>query len=373
MKKRVTMCAALIAVAGLLNAQTTVQDSKIWDNWFIGIDGGAYTPMAHSAFFKSARGMAGIKVGRYVTPVLGVRADGQFYTNATGSKTAFDLSNLTLDGLFNFNNLFAGYPGEPRTFEVVGIAGAGWFHGYGSDYSLNKLSLKGGLQFNFNLGASKAWQINLEPALVYYAGGGNGQALMNLNRSFCQLTAGVTYKFKCSNGTHNFVLAELEDQAYIDKLNATINRQHEDLRLKDNKIAVDAGELARLNRRLEECESAPKTVVEKKTTQTTLAPVVIFAQGKSVVSASQAPSVQMIATYLKNHPDAKLLVKGYASPEGNAELNQKLSEARAGAVKNMLVSRYKINPDRLRVVGLGATNDVFDESDWNRVCTFIEE
>lgn len=373
MNKKMTLCAVLLAAAGFVNAQTTVQDSKLLDNWFVGVDGGGHTPTAHSAFFKNTRGMAGLKVGRYVTPVLGIRADGQFYTNVTDSKTAFDASNVTLDGLFNFNNLFAGYPGEPRRVELVGILGAGWLHTYGEERALNKLSLKGGLQLNFNLGASKAWQINIEPAIVYYGGGGNGYSVMNINRSFCQLTAGLTYKFGCSNGTHNFALAELYNQSEIDAMNAKINSQYDALKQKDVRIEADAARLAALRRQLLECESAPKTVVQEKVTETTLAPVVIFAQGKSTISPSQAPSVQMIATYMKNHPEAKVTIKGYASPEGNPELNQKLSEARANAVKTMLVNRYRISANRLSVVGLGATNEVFDESDWNRVCVFVED
>ena len=43
------------------------------------------------------------------------------------------------------------------------------------------------------------------------------------------------------------------------------------------------------------------------------------------------PNIEMIAQYMKNHPDAKIEIKGYASPEGSKELNQKLSEARANA------------------------------------------
>ena len=38
----------------------------------------------------------------------------------------------------------------------------------------------------------------------------------------------------------------------------------------------------------------------------------------------------------------------------------------------MLVNKYKIDEERLTVQGMGATNDVFSEADWNRVCTFIE-
>jgi OOP family OmpA-OmpF porin len=383
MKKFVTLCAALLMAVSFASAQT-VQESKLFDNWFFGIDGGGYTKTTHNAFFKNARAMAGVKLGRYITPVYGLRADYQAYFNAHGidSKTAINASNLSLDALFNLNNLFSGYKGEPRCFEVVGVLGAGWGHLYGikglSKYTdtekanmTNKWTAKAGLQFNINLGAAKAWQVNIEPDLVYYAGNGDGHHIFDINHSFCQLTGGLTYKFGCSNGTHNFVIAkEGYTQSDIDALNAKINDQRKSLDEKDGKLSEDQNTISDLQKRLADCEATPKAVTK---TETKLAPVVIFDQGKSVINASQAPSVQMIATYMKNHPNAKLTVKGYASPEGSKEINQKLSEARANAVKNQLVKKYKIDADRINVEGLGATNEVFSENDWNRVCTFVEE
>ena len=73
---------------------------------------------------------------------------------------------------------------------------------------------------------------------------------------------------------------------------------------------------------------------------------------------------------MKNHPEANVEIKGYASPEGSAELNQKLSEKRAEAVKNMLVKTYKIDASRLTTKGMGATDKLFKQVEFNRVATF---
>jgi outer membrane protein OmpA-like peptidoglycan-associated protein len=103
-----------------------------------------------------------------------------------------------------------------------------------------------------------------------------------------------------------------------------------------------------------------------------LQPTVIFGQGKSTVDAAQMASVAMIAKYMKNHPTSRILIKGYASPEGNPEINQRLSEARANNVKQALVTRYGISADRLTTQGMGATDELFDEVDFNRVATFTD-
>ena len=109
-----------------------------------------------------------------------------------------------------------------------------------------------------------------------------------------------------------------------------------------------------------------------KKDENVLQPTVIFRQGKSNIDAAQYASVSMVATYMKNHKDARILIKGYASPEGSKELNQKLSEARANAVKDALVKRYGVAASRISVRGMGATDELFDEVDFNRVVTFTD-
>ena len=101
--------------------------------------------------------------------------------------------------------------------------------------------------------------------------------------------------------------------------------------------------------------------------------MIFRSQGKSAVDASQLPNVERVATYMKKHPEAKVIIKGYASPEGNLAFNEKLAKARAEAVKNILVRKYKIDDTRIASEGQGI-GDMFSEPDWNRVsiCT-IEE
>ena len=101
---------------------------------------------------------------------------------------------------------------------------------------------------------------------------------------------------------------------------------------------------------------------------------VTFRQGKSVVDPSQMPNVERVATYLANHKEATVVIKGYASPEGPLELNKKLAAARADAVKTILVKRYRIAASRITATGQGIGN-MFSEPDWNRVsiCTLDQK
>ena len=53
--------------------------------------------------------------------------------------------------------------------------------------------------------------------------------------------------------------------------------------------------------------------------------------------------------------------------------NKKLAQARAEAVKNILVKKYKINASRITAEGQGI-GDMFTDPDWNRVsiCSIVE-
>ena len=87
----------------------------------------------------------------------------------------------------------------------------------------------------------------------------------------------------------------------------------------------------------------------------------------------QMPNVEMIADYMKNHPASKVVIKGYASPEGNLDFNIRLAQNRAESVRNTLIKRFKIAGDRITAQGEGIGN-MFEEDSWNRVsiCTLEE-
>jgi outer membrane protein OmpA-like peptidoglycan-associated protein len=114
-----------------------------------------------------------------------------------------------------------------------------------------------------------------------------------------------------------------------------------------------------------------ETKVETQTKEEhSLECLVYFGQGKTIVSPAQLPNVERIATFLKNNKDSKVIIYGYASPEGSVEVNERIANQRADAVKNLLVNKYKIAADRITAKGKGV-GDSFSEPDWNRVsiCT----
>ena len=395
--KKLFLMLAVAAFAANASAQNTViTSSKGGDNWYIGANAGvAFTPgVDGTESFKATKfkGIApefSLRIGKNLNTVFGLALEGTAYFKANdksffanqyilNSKTFINATNVSLLGTFNLSNLFAGYTGEPRCFEVIALGGFGWMHAFGGPINkINALTSKVAVDFAFNLGEAKAWQLYIEPNLVYALKGWNTLNYLpdmqyNWGKAALGVNVGVNYKFGNSNGTHNFAKAQLRDQAEIDALNGKINELRADNNAKDSKIAADAQTIADLQKKLADCEARPQTAAVVEKTENVLQPHVIFRQGKSTIEPAQYASIEMVANYMKNHKDAKVKVQGYASPEGKAEFNQKLSEKRAEVVKNALVKRYKIAADRITIEGLGATDKLSSENDFNRVAMFVD-
>lgn len=369
MKKIFTLFAGLMAAA-TLSAQT-VLESKTFDNVYIGINGGLATKATGHAWLKDMNPNVGLRIGRNFTPVFGLAAESNVYfknTNGHTTGTVVNGMNTSLLGTTNLTNLFGGYNGEPRMFELTALYGLGWGHVFGhptENYKADMLTSKAALDFGFNLGQKKAWQLYIEPAMIWALNGNGYQGVKyDVNRASFQLNVGLVYKFKNSNGSHNFVVAQLRDQAEIDALNDQINDLRGELAGKDDEMAAKDRQIAELKQQLADCQNQTTTACER------LQPVVIFRQGKSTIDRAQYASIELIAKYMKDNQDAKVEIKGYASPEGSAKFNQKLSQARAEAVKKALVKRYNISADRIEAKGMGATNKLSERVEFNRVATF---
>ena len=394
-KLLITLVAAVLTVSVSAQKKEVVTAHKTFDNWYLGINAGAATPMqkwGNTGFMKGVAPSAGLRLGKNFTTSFGVAIDANAYFESTEkslmkTRTFVDAINLDALGTFNVSNFFGGYLGKPRRVELIALGGIGWSHQFGALTRANGINSKAALDLAFNLGNSRAVQLYLEPAVIF--GLWNNARMVNaLSRhgsnfkfdsrsGLFQLNVGVNFKFGTSNGTKNFAFAQLRDQGEIDDLNARINELRDENDNKDRRIARDIRRIAELEDSLEAAKKVKAPVVTKVTkvvnvNNNLLQPTVIFGQGKSSVDAAQMASVAMIAKYMKNHPESKILIKGYASPEGNPELNQKLSVARAQAVKDALVSRYGIVASRLTIQGMGATDELFDELDFNRVATFTD-
>ena len=378
MKKFIIVSAFALGAftANAQTGETALQGTKFGDNWAIGISAGAVTPLTHSSFFKDARPAFGFGIAKQLTPVFGLGIQGMGYVNTTQSKTAFDASDVSLLGKINLMNLFGGYQGTPRLFEIEALAGMGWLHYYmNGPGDQNSWSTRFGMNLNFNLGEAKAWTLGVRPAIVYDMEGdfNAAKSRFNVNNAAFELTAGITYHFMTSNGTHHFTNVKPYDPVEIANLNSAVNDLRSQVNNKDNQLINANQQVNALQSELNECRN--KVVPVETVVKNNRIPesIITFRQGKSVVDASQLPNVERVASYMNKHVNTTVVIKGYASPEGNLAFNEKLAKARAEAIKTILVKKYKIDAARITAEGQGI-GDMFSEPDWNRVsiCTIDE-
>ena len=105
---------------------------------------------------------------------------------------------------------------------------------------------------------------------------------------------------------------------------------------------------------------------------------IFFDTGKAVLKPGSDPTIDEVATLLRNDPSLSLYVVGHTDGTGKFGSNLALSERRAQAVKEALVSRHGIEGARLSPHGIGplapaATNDTPDGRSKNRRTELVKQ
>ena len=331
MKKFTIVFVAIFGMAMAASAQYT--GHKFFDNWSIGVEGGVSSNL-HDWDTPNG-GVAGINLTKGITPVLSLEFQLQAGFNDDANwnwnmRSANIVDNATIMGntKINLMNWFGGYKGAPRLFEIQARGGVGYtrFFFPGSDFvdtnsgnDLNRCVFKFGFDFDFNLGKQKAWTISLRPAVVLKTSRDNDPAHRTIGaRVICdnfdclsyghnaigQITAGVTYHFKTSNGTHYFTeVKPVEVTKVVEKV-------------VEKPVEKDV-----------------EKVVEKVVTKTAGNVTVEFAQNKATLTNTAKAKLNAI------EKGTIVAIDGYASPEGAKAYNQKLSQRRCDAVKSYLEER----------------------------------
>lgn len=379
MKKTLLTAFAAAAVAMGAQAQSAITPAPLSSNWSIGFDGGVTTPMKNNAFFGSMRGAAGLHIEKQITPTFGVGAEGSWGINTSSwkgyrhSSTTFDSQYVGAYGTVNLMNLFGGYPCEFRPFDIQAVAGAGWGHlyrnsGAGSDW--NYFATKVGLNFNFNV--SPTVTVSVKPSITWNmsdAGVKQTSAAYNINKADFNLMGSVSVRL----GGNGFECVTPYDAAQVNALNDQINTLRAELANANAESDANAARAAALATELAACQNRQPEVITQTNTNLQSVRFVFFKLASSVITPDQMPNVEMIAQYMKNHPTSKVVIKGYASQDGNLDFNIKLAQNRAESVKNALVKKYGIDGSRITAEGEGIGH-MFKEESWNRVsiCTLDE-
>ena len=373
--------ALLIAVASF--AQETNKDANgnvqygpyetngFWDNWFIGIQGGAN--MMHDGILAQDGKKAnstfgnglelGAYVGKWIDPCYGVRIGWQgLVVGQVGDNLWFKnfaLFNNYKDNAYNYvhgdfmvnvSNLFGGYK-ECRTVSFVPYVTAGFVT---KDWKIfsggnRSLALGAGLQIPIRLGNV----VSLVPEFQMIALKGDMYGASGLAAN-ASAALGLQFNLGKSNWTRKSttLAAAAAALAASEAAANALKSQNEKYASDAAAAKAKADALAKENADLKNALAAAEA--DKGVVATDLAenPVVAYFElGKATLSEKELAHFDyQVKTAIAQNKDQKLTITGTADGKtGSKAVNEKLSKKRADYLYNLLTEKYGLSADNFTV------------------------
>ena len=314
-----------------------------------------------------------LAIGRWSTPAFGMRLSLQGgktfdYARPAGLWAAATTTNGYLrhdvtygfaqyDFLFDLVNYFAPYK-ENRFFHVIPFLGVG----LGYKHEVEAIQVKdkshrfspladAGLQLKLRLARFVDFNLEGKVTASDLRLPSQEDHVKSGTDFIAQAGASLTFHL----GRKAFEAITPNDEALIADLNGQINA-----------LRAENAELAK---RPVRCPDVEIPVADSKV----IGNVIYFRLNSAVVDKNQMINVYNIAEYAKSNTETITLV-GYADRQtGNPNYNMALSKRRAEAVADILVKKYGISRDRLKIDWKGDTVQPYAENVWNRIVLMSAE
>jgi OOP family OmpA-OmpF porin len=119
----------------------------------------------------------------------------------------------------------------------------------------------------------------------------------------------------------------------------------------------------------DECPNTPagakvddKGCREMLTEDVSIALNVNFPNNSDLITDTYRNEIGRVAEFMRQYPDTSVVIEGHTDDRGSEAYNQQLSEKRAKAVMQYLISEFGINASRLSAVGLGEVSPIADNA-----------
>ena len=371
---------------GLGTSQLYAQDNKkdFYPHSFIGIQGGLSTIFYNNHNDNSP--MGAFEVGRYYNPTWGLR--GKIYSwknkvdiKSNSQKMEYKYLTSSVDLLMNVSTLVNSENSHP--LDLVLFAGGGLAYNNASSTPYNGemdylIGSRNNIGFHLNAGAQLAWRINRHFNVNMEVGGhylGDRMASKAHGLGEWQLTTlvGLTYKIK--NRKRN-----VSNSSSANAMQSYYNNQNANLAAAQNPNAQarpDEQEAPKPEKKVvKETKVVTETKVVKEEKRTVAQPQqvkennqqVFFSIGSSAIRNSESSKLKDLAEWLKAHPDAKVVITGYADAgTGTPAINMSIAKKRANSIARVLTQKYGISKDRVSTESKGDTEQPYAENNKNRV------
>ena len=357
---------------------------RFGDNWFMGVHAGVSGSMSENIrprdyFFHVQRPAFALSVGKFFSPSFGLRCMGTFsWQRSKAEKEAvacypeaygdgyydFNIWSMHLDAMANLSNIFYPY-NENRRFNVLGFIGVGfdssfnfeedkldrWRNLPNGPYDVSPghhtyLSVLAGLGFSYQL--NECFDLDLDLYINATDDGLNGVRYDDKYDGYTYALLGLKYHFGDQYDDHRFKYTRMADILLVDDANARINQARQEL------------------------EEAGRPKDPNVSQERLLEMTISFNRDKFNITEVQRPNVEMVASFIKAHPEFDVVICGFADVKtAYPAYNMRLSKRRVMAVYNMLTKQYGIDPQRLSIDYKGDIEQPYRvKNEWNRVVVF---
>jgi len=359
--KKIIAIGVLFSCLGIASAQTgksvdgKASQTTFQPGWYMSLYTGYNLFLGEgNNFFQSGNSVSLRKNGSPLStfglgydfnPVIGLRGElgwARYHWNQTSPVTKVTNPywwgvNLTGDLTVNLSNWWGGF-NPKRVFDVQAFVGIGAGERNAGQIDTKKRFtpiVRGGLIGNFHL--SKQFDVNAELATNAYSDKFNG-----VKKSLCfddmtSFQVGFTYHFK-----ERYTEPAPVPQAAKPIIKEKVVVKHDTIVkevIKHDTIVKAAPSADTFKK----CELVAKRI--------------LFVTGKTTLLPKSKKTIMELVKLLNTDKDIHLAINGHSDNVGNPNMNQKLSERRAQAVKDFLVSKG-IDESRLTATGFGDTKPI---------------
>ena len=384
---------ALLALGSAANAQQSMSDESLEfrPHWSLGVQGGAGYTLGEASFAKLLSPAAQLSATYHFHHAFGVRAGISGWQGKGGLVVSEDIyrfkyGQLSADFTMDLASLISGFDHQ-RVFSPYLFAGIGGAYGFNNEEA-NALATQYGAAFPL-IWDTKAFVVGRLGAGVDFwltkaiALGIEGNANMfsdKLNSKECgkglaadwqfDLLAGV--KFRLGDNTRPSAayaaqVAAAEAAAAAAAALAAEKAAAEKAAAEKAAAEKAAAEKAAAEKAAAEKAAAEKAAAEKAAVAAENSEDVFFTIDSYYIRPTEGKKLETLAAWMKENPDFTVTLVGYADKKtGTYEINQRISERRANAVKERLV-KLGVPADRIMTFFKGDTVQPFAENAKNRV------
>ena len=316
-----------------------------------------------------------VKLGKYITPVWGVRAEiaGAWQSleeqNTTYSKDNKTFGEINLDATMSLTNLFLPY-NKNRVLDLYVFAGP--------TMNISK-AVNGTLKQNVNITYP---DVNLGESSQTITGSVNQTTTATFEENGTKARFGATAGLGLDINFNNKWAMNVESRFGV---TPSIFGEGSDCRKAEATARLTVGFKYTFGGK-NLCKPVETKIVEKVVEKEVIkevpvevvkevikevsgsgAAAIFFKIGRSQISPEGMVNVKLMAKIMKDSPNTTYKIAGFADKAtGSVKTNQTLSEKRAQAVYDALVAEG-VNPSQLEKVAMGGTDPMFEKAYLKRV------